>query len=289
MKLPTSKCFAAADRLGQHPVGHVADQHVLERQLALAGQPHRRRRDEDVLLLERAERLAEVASLRARRRRQRALPERAPHDGRLLHQPPLERLERVEPRRQQGLHGVGQLGRLVAPVLARSGAAISSANSGLPPARSATAGDDLEPGPPAAARATSSRRLLGRQRARGRSRSRRAARRPSSGGGRAARRAPGRRSCSGARTHCARCSIRSSIPSSAQWMSSNASTSGLRRRDRLDAARTRRENASRMRSGSSRLGHERSGGTSMPSSRPISAACGRGSVVLPRRRAAPPT
>ena len=46
---------------------------------------------------------------------------------------------------------------------------------------------------------------------------------------------------SGARTHWARCSIASSMPSSAQWMSSNASTSGRRLRHLLHAHAQRRE------------------------------------------------
>ena len=44
--------LAAAHRLGQHPVGHVADQHVLERQLALARQARLGAGREDVLLLQ---------------------------------------------------------------------------------------------------------------------------------------------------------------------------------------------------------------------------------------------
>ena len=100
-----------ADGLGQHPVRHVADQHVLERELALGVGL------EDVLLAQRPERLPEVAPLRLGDGGERVLPERAPDDGRLLHEPPLERLERVEPGGQHGLHGVGQLGGVAAALL----------------------------------------------------------------------------------------------------------------------------------------------------------------------------
>ena len=101
-----------ADRLREHPVGHVADQHVLEGHLAVAHERAVERRREDVLLLKRDQRAVEVAALGLRHARERALRERAPDHGRLLHQPPLERLERVEPRRQHRLDGVRQLGRL---------------------------------------------------------------------------------------------------------------------------------------------------------------------------------
>ena len=52
-----------------------------------------------------------------RQRGQRALGERAPDHRRLLHQPALEGVERVEPRGQHRLHGVWQLGRLDAALL----------------------------------------------------------------------------------------------------------------------------------------------------------------------------
>ena len=56
---------------------------------------------------------------------------------------------------------------------------------------------------------------------------------------------------SGPRTHCVRYSIRSSIPWSAQWMSSKTSTSGLRRAIASITDRTAEKNTSRMRCGSS--------------------------------------
>ncbi len=63
----------------------------------------------------------------------------------------------------------------------------------------------------------------------------------------------------------------SSIPSSAQWMSSKAITSGWRRARASMPERRAEKKASRRRSGFSSEGTS-SGGTSMPSSRPISAA-----------------
>ena len=99
-----------AHGLGQHPVGHVADQHVLEGELALAGEPALGAGGEDVLLLEHGERSPELPALRLGQRRQRGLPERSPHHGGLLHEAPLEGVEGIEARGQHGLHGVGQLG-----------------------------------------------------------------------------------------------------------------------------------------------------------------------------------
>jgi hypothetical protein len=49
--------LVGAHRLGQHPVGHVADQHVLERELGLARQTTALAGHDDVLLLQRGERV----------------------------------------------------------------------------------------------------------------------------------------------------------------------------------------------------------------------------------------
>ena len=49
--------LAGADGLGQHAVGHVADEHVLEGQLGLAGQAAALAGHDDVLLLQGGERL----------------------------------------------------------------------------------------------------------------------------------------------------------------------------------------------------------------------------------------
>ena len=95
-------------------------------------------------------------------------------------------------------------------------------------------------------------RLLAARAARARSWSRCAARRPSRGGGRAARRGPGRAISTGPRAQRARYSIRSSIPSSAQWMSSTAKHQRLApaRRPR-PACRTAEKRRSRICCGSS--------------------------------------
>ena len=107
-----------ADRLGEHSVRHVADQHVLEGELPLAThRPPLDGGDEDVLLLQRHERVAQVPTLRGGQSGQRALGERAPDHRCLLHQPALEGVERVKPRGQHRLHGVWQLRRLDAALL----------------------------------------------------------------------------------------------------------------------------------------------------------------------------
>jgi hypothetical protein len=100
----------AADRLRQHPVGDVADQHVLERHLVLfaeavcaAGQRH-----QDVLLVQRRKHLGQVGARLLRDRGERALPERLADDRRLLHDLALDRVERVQARGQQRVDGVGQ-------------------------------------------------------------------------------------------------------------------------------------------------------------------------------------
>ena len=62
------------------------------------------------------------------------------------------------------------------------------------------------------------------------------------------------------------------MPWSAQWMSSNASTSGLRRPIASIPNRTAEKKDSRMRAGSITSAVPGSSGTSIPSSRPIRAA-----------------
>ena len=109
--------LSRTDGLGQHAVGHVADQDVLEGQLALAGQPALRPGREDVLLLQREQGAFEIAALRVGERGQRALPERAPHHRGLLHEPALERLQGVQARGEDALHGVGQLAGVHAAAL----------------------------------------------------------------------------------------------------------------------------------------------------------------------------
>ena len=108
------------DGLRQHLVGDVADQHVLERHLGLARQRTALAGDDDVLFSQRAQRVLQIATLGAGNRRERALPEGAPDDRRVCEQTPLERLERVQPRGQQRLHGVGHLGRARAVLLGQA-------------------------------------------------------------------------------------------------------------------------------------------------------------------------
>ena len=129
-----------ADGLGQHAVGHVPDQHVLERQLALAEQRPAGGRRQDVLLLKRHERPAEVSPLRLRP------ASRARPPGTFA--PPPRPAARAGARTRRASRaarpapparcpGSSAASTLPSSVIRR---AISSANSGLPPERSATAG-----------------------------------------------------------------------------------------------------------------------------------------------------
>ena len=96
--------------LRQHLVGGVANQRVLERELGLAGERTALAGDDDVLVAQRPQRLGQIAALGFGDRGESALPERPPDHRGVREQAPLERLERVEARRQQGLHGRRQLG-----------------------------------------------------------------------------------------------------------------------------------------------------------------------------------
>ena len=84
---------------------------MLERELGLAGERAALARDDDVLFAQRAQRLGQIATLGFGDRSESALPERPPDHRGVREQAPLERLERVEARRQQGLHRRRQLGR----------------------------------------------------------------------------------------------------------------------------------------------------------------------------------
>jgi hypothetical protein len=101
-----------ADGLREHSVCDVADQDVLERELALVGKPPAGVRHDDVLVLQRGQRFPELTVAVLRDRRQRPLPERAADHRRMLHEQTLEWLQRVEARRKERLHGVGQLGHV---------------------------------------------------------------------------------------------------------------------------------------------------------------------------------
>ena len=95
---------------GQHLVGRVADQRVLERKLGLAGKRNALAGDDDVLVPQRPQCRGEVSPLGRGDRGQGALPERPPDHGGVSEQATLEGLERVQACRQQRLDGRGQLG-----------------------------------------------------------------------------------------------------------------------------------------------------------------------------------
>ena len=169
----------------------------------------------------------------------------AADDGRVGDQMALERLERVQARGQQPLHGVGQLGRLAASflgeplhhLLGEQRVALGALGervehlgfrAGVAQQRSRSA-RACRPGP--ADRGTGSSSCAAT---------------PPQPGRRSSSSSRVRHTCStGARSHCDRYSIRSSMPSSAQWMSSQASTSGSTLRERLQKARTAPKKRSR--------------------------------------------
>ena len=191
MKSPDLEVLARPDRLGEHPVGDVADQHVLEGQLALAGQRGSRRPGRGCP--------SPGATISARSSSRWSLPASGasepsqnvrPDDGRLLDEAALERVERVEPGRQHGLDGVGQLGRPRRARPRRSGAPSPRRTAGC--RRSARRPPGGTVSPAGQQRGHERSRLLGGQRLEHEPAWPSRARRPSSGGGRAARRAPGR-------------------------------------------------------------------------------------------------
>ena len=197
MNSPTSAWLAGADRLRQGRVGDVADQHVLERVLALAGEPAAGGRDDQVL--------ARAATRASRPGRSPARPRRRPTPPRRSGRPP-------RPPGGRGARSAGSESRRAASTECTvSGSAtsaaepssairltISSANSGLPPERSATCEREVAVaglGPssaPTSARACSG--ASGSSAIRGRVGQ---PADPSRGGGRGARRGPCRRSAPG--------------------------------------------------------------------------------------------
>ena len=90
---------------------------MLEGQLALPGELTRLAGDDDVLLAQRGERRGEVGSGGSGDGLERALPEGAPEHGGVRDELALEALQRVQPRREQALHGLGKLGRRGAALL----------------------------------------------------------------------------------------------------------------------------------------------------------------------------
>ena len=261
--------LARAHRLGQHPVRHVADQHVLERQLALGVGL------EDVLLLERHERVSEVAPLRLGERRQRLLPEG-----------PGPTTEACCTSRRS--NGSSESSRAASTACTVSGSSAACAAALLGDAAGHLLGEErvaagaLGHGGHDVPAFGQERRdqLAGMLLGSGLEQQLtwpRGVRRPSRAAGRAARRGRGRRS-SAARAPTGR---------GARWRRAcRRRPSGCPRtraraagawRHRLDPARSAEKKASRMRSGSGSAGAS-SAGTSSPSRRPIRAA------LHPRRR-----
>ena len=103
--------LARAHRLGQHRVGDVADQHVLEGELLLVGEAAAIAGNDQVLVAQRRQRRLQLPSVSCGDRGQHTLPEGASNDRRVRDQLALERLERVQARGQQPLHRVRELGR----------------------------------------------------------------------------------------------------------------------------------------------------------------------------------
>ncbi len=92
------------------PVGDVADQHVPERVLRLAGDRRCARTLDELLALERVKSSSSACQrVTPSTACDRAEPEHLPDDGRVLEQPLLRFGERVEPRGDDPLHRLGQL------------------------------------------------------------------------------------------------------------------------------------------------------------------------------------
>ena len=210
---------------------------MLEGVLALAGEAAAGARDDQVLLLQRGERLAEVEALLLGGALQRALPEG------LARPPPraaaaAARAAASESRRAASSDWtvLGQRRRLDGVLLDQAVDHLLGEQRVAAGALGHLAARRRRPAV-LGVRASAPRPARGSRRAVSGSSEIVVAlrrRRPSRAGARAARRGRGRRAAAAPRTQRARCSIRSSIPSSAQWMSSIASTSGRRRADRLD-------------------------------------------------------
>ena len=90
---------------------------MLEREFALVGEPSSGVRHDDVLLLKRGQRRPERLVALLCHARERSFPKTAPDDRRVLHEPPLERRERVESSCEQSLNRFRQLRRLAARLL----------------------------------------------------------------------------------------------------------------------------------------------------------------------------
>ena len=137
MNAPTSACLRRADRLRQGRVGDVADQHVLERVLALAGQPAARgRAPRDPWPA--ASRASTAGRCSARRRRPPSPPRRSARPPRPTASPGARcaGASRAGPRAPSAPSPAAPRSPRTPSSTIRL--TISSANSGLPPERLAT-------------------------------------------------------------------------------------------------------------------------------------------------------
>ena len=183
---------------------------------------------------------------------ERSLPEGAAHDRRVLHEDALRRARASRAARRAGPARCRAARTARRRPRRRGGAPSPRRRTGCRPARSATAATaPLSGVVDADQRRHQLARLLDRQRVeqdRGRLVAPAA---PALAGGRSARRARGTAGSAARAPTASRYSIRSSMPWSAQWMSSNTSTSGLRRAIASITDRTAEKKTSRMRCGSS--------------------------------------
>ena len=137
---------APASRLREHPVGHIADQHVLEGQLPFTRQPALRLGGQDVLLLERAERRGQRQALLLGHRPRASLPRTSCPTTAAC----------CTSRRSNGSSASSLAARTACTESGSSAIpsapsspsrrTISSANRGLPPDRSASSGARSLPG-----------------------------------------------------------------------------------------------------------------------------------------------
>ena len=124
-----------ADGTRERLVGHVPDQGMLEGELALSGDPARRRGGEQILIDQGGERPVDRHS--SGELSDDPVPEALADDRGGLQEAALVGPECIEACRKHRVDAVGELpGGAV--LLSRSRLTISSANSGLPPDRSAT-------------------------------------------------------------------------------------------------------------------------------------------------------
>ena len=98
---------ACAVATRQRSVRDIARQHVLEEELALAGDPRSELREHQLAVLEPPERVVRELVPVVEQLRDRTAPEDASHDRRGQERAPLDRRQKVDARREHGLDGVG--------------------------------------------------------------------------------------------------------------------------------------------------------------------------------------